>query len=181
MEYRVEALTAKNPVAELRQRIARWAINSYQRVRRAVERNITGRVLHGKVGGPLFKSIGSVSRVFENGFNIGTNLIYGRAWELGFHRKAYDIFPVRARILAIPIEVAESGGYFRDIRGRFTTHVIFRPRAHIPAQTFPAKPFIKPAIDENRERIQKDLISAVRVPLRKAFNKHIIFTVRRVA
>jgi hypothetical protein len=63
------------------------------------------------------------------------------AWEKGFHRKAYEIFPVNRRCLH----------WIQGGKDVFAMH------ASIPEQTFPAKPFIKPALAKNRTKIDRDL------------------------
>src|SRR5688572_6341343 len=85
-----------------------------------------------------------VSRVTRDGFTIGTNVFYGIAWELGFHRKAFVIYP------------RNEEGVLRWI-DRPTDKAFFAKYVFIPAQTFPARSFIRTAIDAKLPKIREDL------------------------
>lgn len=89
---------------------------------------LSGQAL-GRRSGTLVRSIDYDILPTQDGFNYGTNVNYGVAWELGFTRPAYTVRPVNARALMIPLD---SG-------------VIFRKYANIPAKSFEARPFLQPA------------------------------------
>lgn len=106
------------------------------------EENVSGKVLKIR-SGDLLKDVQEQQQVEgPAAFSIGTSLVYGKAWEQGFSRKAYTVRPRRARALKIPIGADE---------------FIFRLRAEIPAQTFGSKAFLRPAIDSSKEHLKKDL------------------------
>lgn len=111
---------------------------------------LTGQVLRVRTG-RLRSSItqgapGSLSR-FESTPDkaiayVGTNVSYGVAWEKGL--PARDVVPIRAKALRFEI-----GG-----------EVIFRKRAHIPAQA-PRK-FLEPALVEMKPTIMHELGQALK-------------------
>ena len=108
------------------------------------EQNVSGKVLQIRSGN-LLKDVQDHQQIeAPNAFSIGTSLVYGKAWEKGFNRKAYTVRPRRAKALKIPV----GGGV-----GEF----IFRLRAEIPAQTFAAKPFLKPAVDDSKVDLRRIL------------------------
>lgn len=112
------------------------------------ELNVSGKVLNIRSGN-LLKDVQEHQKPeTNNSFSIGTSLIYGKAWEKGFHRKAYTVRPVRAKALKIP-----TGGI---------NEFIFRLRADIPSQTFAPKPFLKPAVDDSRVDLRKILAEQIR-------------------
>lgn len=66
--------------------------------------------------------------------------IYGRAWEHGFSRKAYTVSPKH-------LTRRGSFGWLVFFgRGKWN----FSQRVEIPAQTFPAKPHVRPSIAETQ-------------------------------
>ena len=67
-----------------------WSKRSLSIVLREVERNLSGKVLKKRTG-RLIRDVKRNSKVTPDGFNIATNLIYGRAWEVGFTRPKYTI------------------------------------------------------------------------------------------
>jgi len=119
-----------------------WRDKGLEMVGDKAEQNVSGKVLNIRTGN-LLKDVQEHEKPESpNSFSIGTSLVYGKAWEQGFRRKAYTVRPVRAKALKIP-----TGGGI----GEF----IFRLRADIPAQTFAAKPFLRPAIDDSRVGLRK--------------------------
>jgi phage gpG-like protein len=96
---------------------------------------LTGQALRARTG-RLRASIGRADPETRSHFEstpitstavVGTNVSYGRTWEYD-GLPARDIVPVRAKALRFEIDGA----------------VLFRKRAHIPAQ--PARPFLMPAL-----------------------------------
>lgn len=108
--------------------------------------NVSGKVLNVKSGALLKDVQQNQQTEGPAAFSIGTSLPYGKAWENGFRRRAYTVRPRQARALKIPI----SGEEF-----------IFRLRADIPSQTFAPKPFLKPAVHNNRNTLTKILGAAI--------------------
>lgn len=110
---------------------------------RRVKRNyLTGQVLNVRTG-RLRASISQTTQMqpgdSRSGFvstpstavaTVGTNVVYGAAWEFG--SRAHDIVPIRAKALRF-----EVGG-----------QVLFRRRVHIPAQA--PRPFLRPALENMR-------------------------------
>lgn len=113
------------------------------------EQNVSGKVLQIRSGNLLKDVQEHQQHEGNNAFSIGTSLVYGKAWEKGFHRKAYTVRPVRAKALKIP-----TGGGINEF--------IFRLRADIPSQTFAPKPFLKPAVDDSRVDLRKILAEQIR-------------------
>lgn len=114
---------------------------------KAIE-NVSGKVLNVR-SGDLLKDVQEHQQPEgPNAFSIGTSLVYGKAWEKGFHRKAYTVRPRRAKALKIPVNDAQE--------------FIFRLHANIPAQTFQPKSFLKPAVDSSRADLKKLLGSQIR-------------------
>lgn len=109
----------------------------------------------------------------SSGFRIGTSVRYGRAWELGFDRKAYTVTARGAGAggadaLMIPIggqflkstrvtkAWSRGSGVFRQKGSR--NMVIFRRRVHIPAATFSARPWLEPAIQAALPQLEKNAL-----------------------
>jgi hypothetical protein len=105
------------------------------------EQNVSGKVLNIRSGALLKDVQDHQQPEGPAAFSIGTSLVYGKAWEMGFSRKAYTVRPRRAQALKIPIVGADE--------------FIFRMRADIPAQTFAAKPFLHPAVRDSRKELTK--------------------------
>ncbi len=111
--------------------IRSWSERGLLHVTNEIKENLTGRVLKVR-SGRLRDSILPNSRLTaKGGFFVGTNVVYGIAWEKGFTRKGYDIFPRTKKAL----RWFDKGGTKR-----------FAASVKIPAQTFSPKPFIAPAI-----------------------------------
>jgi hypothetical protein len=97
---------------------------------------LSGQAL-GRRTGTLVRSIQSDSEITpeRDGFTVGTNLIYGVAWEFGFHRRAFEVYATTAKALAFQINGV----------------TVFAKHVSIPAQDFAARPFIQPGIQASRE------------------------------
>jgi hypothetical protein len=89
----------------------------------------------------------------RDGFKTGTNVDYGRAWELGFRRSELVIFPNRAKALRFTV-----GG-----------KTVFAKRVRLPGKTFAARPWIKPAIDKSMPELQSMADSKFQSVLVKSF------------
>lgn len=122
--------------------VKEWRDKGLEMVGDKAEQNVGGKVLQVRSGALLRDVQEHQQPEGHNAFSIGTSLIYGKAWEQGFHRKAYTVRPRRAKALKIPVSVGAE-------------EFVFRLRAEIPAGNFAPKPFLKPAIQESR----KDLVS----------------------
>ena len=103
------------------------------------KRKLSGQVLRVRTG-RLRSSI--TSRVEKQDKEIigriGTNVIYGRLWEKGGTIPAHEIRPKRAQALHF---YTKGGGE------------VFCKVVHQPARTVKARPFLRPALEENRQRI----------------------------
>jgi phage gpG-like protein len=93
---------------------------------------LAGQVLKRRTG-TLVRSIADEASETNDSFTVGTSVVYGVGWELGFTRPAFTVVPIRAKALRFAV-----GGEF-----------IFRRRANIPAKTFAARPFIQPGLDQS--------------------------------
>ena len=161
--------------------IAKWAINAFNLVQNEIRKNITGKVLHGKPGGKLFQSIQQVGRVKPRGFVVGTNVFYGIAWEFGFKRKGYVVAPAPGR----PYESKEYAPIlpYDNPRARVKFNwggaTVFARSTNIKPRTFKARPFIRPAIEDNLKKITDMLSKEIAKPLSKVANAKIVMDVRR--
>lgn len=136
-----------------------WRDKGLQIVGDKAEENVSGRVLQTRSGDLLKDVVENEKIEAPNAFSIGTSLVYGKAWEKGFRRKAYTVRPRRAKALRFPISVGAE-------------EFVFALRAEIPAQSFAARPFLKPAVNESR----KELVSF----LGHAISTTVLFTSRVV-
>jgi hypothetical protein len=89
----------------------------------------------------------------RDGFKTGTNIDYGRGWELGFKRPEVLIFPKRAKALRFTV-----GG-----------KAVFAKRVRLPEKTFRARPWIQPAIAKMMPELQSMADSAFQHALVKSF------------
>jgi hypothetical protein len=111
---------------------------------------VVGGTLNGGVlnrrSGRLARSVNT--RFIEEGDVFrsltGSALVYGRAWELGFHVPERDIYPVKAGALFWP-------GASHPVR-----HV------HQPARDQAAKPWLRPPLNAMRPVIKETLAAAMR-------------------
>ena len=104
-------------------------------------------------GGVLNRRSGRLARSVNTRFQesadtyrslTGTALVYGRAWELGFHVPARDIVPVNAQALFWP-------GASHPVRA-----------VHQPARTQAARPWLRPPLEAMRPVIRATLSAAMR-------------------
>ena len=166
--------------------VSMWAAESYIRVVGDVKENLRGKVLRIDTG-RLINSIDLVSKVAQDGFVVGTNVHYGIAWEKGFTRKAFIVSPKRKKALKIPVggaqrsligksaftDLARVGGTHSTAKG-WTEMFLLRKWAKIPAKTFPARPFLRPAITGNLAWMNTNLQDKVGQALKAAFPDKVI-------
>ena len=127
----------------LNKALKEWRDKGLQVVGDKAEQNVSGKVLNVRTGA-LLKDVEEHQQIEgPAAFSIGTSLVYGKAWEKGFSRKAYTVRPKNAKALKIPINGAQD--------------FIFRLHANIPAQIFGAKPFLKPAVTDSKKELVKHL------------------------
>ena len=126
--------------AKLRQVVSRWVSWAYTVVTNEIKLNLSGRVLKVDTG-RLRSSIDINSRVRPTGFTVGTNVKYGIAWEFGFRVPARTIVPVKRKALKFMI-----GG-----------RTLFRKKVEQPTRNVAARPFIRPAVENNLEKINGEL------------------------
>jgi phage gpG-like protein len=133
---------AERARAAVRLAVARLAVALQRRVK---ERKLTGQVLNVRTG-RLRRSINF--RVTESGDEIvgavGTNVEYGRLWELG------GVIPSRV------IEPRAKGALYWP----GAAHPVARVTQ--PERVVAARPFLRPALDEMRARIRRELSAAIR-------------------
>jgi hypothetical protein len=113
--------------------------------RLVVTTNLAGGVLNKRTG-RLQRSVNT--RFAESGdvfrSATGSKLVYGRAWELGFQTRAFDIYPKAAQALAWP-------------GGIHPVKVV-----HRPAASHAARPWLRPALESMRPEVNKVLKLAMR-------------------
>lgn len=98
----------------------------------------TGRLRSSVTRGPVLIS-GDVYTA-----QFGSNVWYGKAWEMGFTIPARTILPVRAKALRFVID----------------GNVIFSKRANIPARKVAPRKWLQPAVDDRMPNTIKLLESA---------------------
>ena len=113
---------------------------------------------HGRYGlktdtGNLANRVSSKLLPAKNGFVIGTSVNYGRGWELGFTRSAFEIRPKRAKAL----------------RFEYQGSIVFAKRARIPAKSFPARPWLEPAIKAKMPELTKTANQVFQMALDQSF------------
>lgn len=130
-----------------------------------LKKNLSGRVLSPKTG-RLLKDVPANSRTTDRGFYLATSVLHGIAWELGFRRPAYTVRPVRRKVLRF---VSRQG------------EVVFSAFSKIPAQSFPARPFMDPAVRASIPIFKSKLGQELPIRLEKSFpNQKIKVSVRVV-
>lgn len=111
--------------------------------RKVKEEKLSGQVLKrrtGRLSRSINKRIVRGPDYIEG--RVGTNVGYGKDWELGFHLPARDIYPVKAQALFWP-------GASHPV-----AHV------HQAARDVAARPFLRPSLEEMRPEIQFRLARA---------------------
>ena len=110
--------------------------------RHVKKEKLTGQVLNVRTG-KLRSSI--THRVEQSGNEttgrVGTPVEYARIWELGGTIPAHTIVPKTAKVLRFVIQ------------GR----VVFCKRVEQPSRRVGARPYLKPSVEENRQRILREL------------------------
>lgn len=111
--------------------------------RRVKEGKLTGQVLHVKTG-RLRRSVNVKFTKTDTAIygSVGTNVKYGRTWELGFTVPAHDIVPKNKLALFWP-------GADHPVR-----------RVHRPEKDVAARPFLAPALAEMKAQVQARLLKA---------------------
>lgn len=119
---------------------------------RVKERKLSGQVLNVRTG-RLRSSI--VSRFYQMGgiafATVGTNVVYGKFWEYGFH----GVQQVRAHTRRIAGRDLEAGGL------KLAEGVGF-VRAHPRLVNVAARPFLRPTQEEMRDEARAKIMAAVR-------------------
>jgi phage gpG-like protein len=140
----------------LRARLAETTLQlAIEAQRRVMETKLTGQVLHVKTG-RLRRSI-NVQAISESdtvGASTGTNVIYGRFWELGFQGTEQ----VRAHTRAVKaLDVRE----WANGRRRKVGSGIAFVRAHTRKVNSAPRPFLVPVLTEMREKAKAEMTAAV--------------------
>jgi hypothetical protein len=89
----------------------------------------------------------------KDGFKVGINVTYGRAWELGFTSPAITIVPKRAKVLAFPVD------------GK----LVFAKRVKKPAKTFAPRPWLMPALNKCLPELQRTGETVFQEAINKGF------------
>ena len=117
----------------------------YELERKVKLEKLNGQVLNRR-SGRLARSINTrfISTADSETARVGTNLVYGRAWELGAHIPAFDMKAHFKKALYWP-------------GAKHPVKVV-----HRPARDIAARPFLRPALDEMRQRIHEEFSLAIR-------------------
>jgi len=104
-----------------------------------VKRNkLSGQVLNVQTGRLRSSITGQIYEYSDEIIGkVGTNVEYGRLWELGGVIPEHEVVPRRAQALHFFYKGAE----------------VFCKRARIPARKVEPRPFLAPSLAENRQRI----------------------------
>ncbi len=128
----------------LNEAIAQWAQRSYMIVFEETMRNLTGqrvlappdKRLHVDTG-RLRASVAMNSRFDSVGFEIATNLVYGRAWELGFTIHRHTRIARRVRVSPA-----------------YTQRRMYQQPFTVAERTVPARPFLRTALETKKADIE---------------------------
>lgn len=108
--------------------------------RTVMKEKLSGQVLNVKTGRLRSSITARTDREAEDiTGRVGTNVIYGKFWEMGGRIPAFTIRPKKAKVLRF------------YIRGK----AVFSMFAKIPARTVKARPFLAPALQEKTDVIMK--------------------------
>jgi hypothetical protein len=136
---------------------------------------LSGRALH-RQSGRLASSVNTRFRSNDRSAtsNTGTNVVYGAAWELGFMRndlgaragyarrqKSRDVY---GRVSLDVARVSKSGKIITTRRAKTAQGVAFvsnRLRKVGAEKWQPARPFLRPALEELRPSILRDIRNAL--------------------
>jgi len=129
--------------------IKQWQLWYFVELKDEILENLTGRVLKVQTG-ILRARTGAFSRITGDTIVVGTNVIYGIAWEKGFTRPGLTIVPKNKKALAFKV-----GG-----------KTVFAKKVRIPAKRFAARSFIGKALDDTRkmavDRLGEEVEDAIR-------------------
>lgn len=114
------------------------AVQGFELAQYVKTQKLSGQVLHVQTG-TLRRSIAGVPIGDGMQQEIGTNVPYGRYWELGFQGKE---------------AVRDTIRHLKDGREVFVS-------AHLRNVNQPARPFLRPSLEENRVKIRQALIGSV--------------------
>ena len=141
MNIKIDVKITKNKIDDIIRNIERVLIKhltkateaGLERARNYTKRRLTGEVLRVQTG-RLRNSIAIDTETRGNRIlgRIGTNVVYGRLWELGGTIPGYTIVPRTAKALRFVID------------GK----VIFAKKVQMPPRVVKARPFIKPSLKE---------------------------------
>jgi len=141
-QYLARLAVGQGVTARVRGAIRRMG---YELERKVKLEKLNGQVLNRRTG-LLARSINTrfVSMPDSETAIVGTNLVYGRAWELGAKIPAFDIVPKFKKALHWP-------------GAKHPVKVV-----HMPARKMLARPFLRPSLAEMRPRIHEELALAMR-------------------
>jgi hypothetical protein len=160
-----ELIRTPDVVVLIHRAIIRGLQQGAQIVRNYAVLNVTGRVLKRDTG-HLARTIHTF--VTETGgggiLRVGTQTKYGAYWEHGFSRGAFTVIAKNAKALRfIPKGAAQA---------------IFRKKANISAQTFAARPWLRPAADQALPEITRRIRLNVERELGQNFAKSVTIEIK---
>lgn len=158
-------------VQAVRNRIAQGYPKIFQRVHSALSASaldLVGHIKINKLSGQVLKRrSGRLSRSIHANpveisagamsVQVGTNVEYARIHELGGQTKPH-LIKARGRSL----RWVDSGGFtFSAKTGKVTDGFIYRKEVHHPGSKIPARPYLRPALEEKRQAIVERINQAV--------------------
>lgn len=172
LRLRLEGLPAlMEQVSGLNERVAKAQklamSDSIMTVLRKVSFNLTGAVLHVQLGRLRQSLQTSVASDGSTG-TIGTNAEYAAIHEFGGRTMAHEIRPrgMALRFLSPgfigPVKMTSKGKISKSARSGVT----FARVVHHPGSTVPARPYMRPALEDSREAIKGFFVGRLAEALR---------------
>ncbi|MBV8060599.1 MAG: hypothetical protein JO253_03625 [Alphaproteobacteria bacterium] len=161
----VEALKARMQMlrGKLQDRIAvQVEKESINLMRYVVTQKLRGQVL-GVKSGRLWRSI--TYRIDKDGAKtvgiVGTNVFYGRLWELGFSRAQGT-----GSRGGLGSKQGSRGGQPRTITARMQAY--YDSKHPAKTTTYAARPFLRPSLEENRDKILSNIRRAITATIKES-------------
>ena len=127
-----------------------------------VKQKLRGQVL-GVKSGRLWRSV--TYRIDKDGAKtvgtVGTNVFYGRLWELGFSRAQGT-----GSRGGLGSKQGSRGGQPRNITARMQAYYDSKHPAR--TETYAARPFLRPSLEENRDKILSNIRRAITATIKES-------------
>ncbi len=153
--------------------VKRALSDSVNLVHRKITLNISGAVLRVKTG-RLRQSMQTFVAGDGSSGGVGTNVEYARIHEFGGQTRPHDILPTRAGALRFvgsrfigPIKMTKKGKIARvKNAGAAGSGIVFAGGVLHPGSNIPARPYMRPALEDSREDINRIFVSRLAAALK---------------